>query len=262
MLYIIQPRKAKRNTLKDKKQVIYLNCFSWGEKFPLSKDIVSGDSPVLLTYSKDNIKLARFGKCEFCPIVPNMTEYIRELNNYGVVGIGIRRLVKLGPLGLVKVSFFILQNFFSLVKKDMKAIIPLLITIEMEEFRKLNLKIVFLHPHITDLFVSNGNENIFLKFSTFLGKYGVPLGLMTNNIGVLLKDLREKKISILSVCGPVNKGGYMMFPTQKLCESEIKKTTQEIIGVLLDHNLEGNREYINKLGISSIAINPKNRNVK
>ena len=59
----------------------------------------------------------------------------------------------------------------------MKAIIPLLITIEMEEFRKLNLKIVFLHPHITDLLVSNGNENIFLKFSTFLELESVAVEL-------------------------------------------------------------------------------------
>ena len=80
------------------------------------------------------------------PVIPNASQYIRDMNKYGLVGMGIRRVARLGPLKLIKIGLFGLARAHKVLKKDFKRLLEMLLYVELQDFKKHRPKFVFLTP--------------------------------------------------------------------------------------------------------------------
>ena len=191
-------------------------------------------------------------------IVPNVSQYVRDKNNYGTLVMGIKKLMEL-KFGLVSLIPSILKGIFSLLKKDFSKIVLLLVEIEMVRLKQLNPKVIFLHPQMTDLFIANSNMQILEEFAQFINKkYGVNPGLFTYNFTKTISGLEESNINQFYFCTPINKRGYAMRPNQKSVEEKTKDVKSKIIGYDITCsstiNCQESLEYASKLNIDKVIF--------
>ena len=77
------------------------------------------------------------------PVIPNASQYIRDMNKYGLVGMGIRRVARLGPLKLIKIGLFGLARAHKVLKKGFKRLLEMLLYVELQDFKKHRPKFDF-----------------------------------------------------------------------------------------------------------------------
>ena len=153
------------------------------------------------------------------PVVPNMAEYARTTKQYGMVGAGINRLKMLGPLNLVRLGLFSAPRAIGAYRRDIGALLPVLVEAEMMAFTPLRPPAVLLHAGFTDLALANKNAALIRTFTRLVrSRYKARPGLMTRNLGHALKWVRTEKLDIDLVTAPANPKGWMMYPNQAGCE--------------------------------------------
>lgn len=184
--------------------------------------IMSPYNPILINSIKD---LGLEHKIEILPIVPNVSQFVRDMTNYGAVGAGIRRLKRISSLpGLISLGLTGIRHLPQIAMKDFKAAICIMTHMEMLELNKLNPKVVFLHKQMTDLALANDNKEFFSFFSSFVRKkYNIEPGFMTNNMQILIKKLKEWRINAKYIAAPINRYGYCMNPNKAEIEKIIKE---------------------------------------
>jgi hypothetical protein len=96
---------------------------------------------------------------------------------------------------------------------DMTKVMEMLIDVEMKMFRKLDFKVVYLQNIITDLLLGLKLKDIFVAYARYIEKkYDAAPGFLTMNVPRLSAFLRECGIENATICGSVNKIGYLMSP--------------------------------------------------
>jgi len=113
----------------------------------------------------------------------------------------------MGALGKVT------KGGMAVLSKDAITMMKLLIDVEVNIFRELNVKVIFLQNIVTDLLLGYGIREIFLEYCEYIrNKYNVLPGLITQNLPFLAKKLDEWGIKEVVICSSFNKIGYLMSP--------------------------------------------------
>jgi len=212
-------------------------AYTSGERFFL----VTAERDVLhFLSSKEDVSLAA--------IVPDASRYVREMTQYGLVGMAMRKVRSLGIVNLLRLLKPVLRSGLKIKKKDMRVLVPLLAFVEYLELRKCSLEIMFLHYHLTDMALATGNR-VLLENYLKLSVKNVRLGLMTKNLGLLDKRLGEWGLNVNTVLAPFQLSGYGMRPTQKDCEVIIKKGKRDYYGFGKVVDVEREEKYAQQIGL-------------
>jgi hypothetical protein len=100
-----------------------------------------------------------------------------------------------------------------LLTGDLTKLMTLLVDVEMKMFKGLDFKAVYLQNVITDLLLGLEFKEIFIEYSRHIErKYKATPGFLTMNVPRLSAFLQECGIANATICGSVNKTGYLMSP--------------------------------------------------
>ena len=108
---------------------------------------------------------------------------------------------------------------------DATKIMELLIDVEMQAFRELNVEVIFLQNVVTDLVLGLGLKEVFIRYYAYIKeKYNAEPGFITMNLPKLVAFLTEVcGLENPIVCSSINKRGYFMNPSVGACEEVISK---------------------------------------
>jgi len=100
-----------------------------------------------------------------------------------------------------------------LLTGDLTKLMELLVDVEMKMFKGLDFKAIYLQNVITDLLLGLEFKEIFIQYSKHIEKkYSATPGFLTMNVPRLSAFLQECGITNATICGSVNKSGYLMSP--------------------------------------------------
>jgi hypothetical protein len=158
------------------------------------------------------------------PVIPNIPSYVRDAGDYGLVGAGVRRLLRLGFGNLARLGYYNYSRIFKVLQKDFNTAIQIFLDVEMAEFRRLQPPAVFLDGQITDLSVAFDNRELLMRFAEVMrDRYHTEPGLVTNNLGFLVSKLQAWDVPIQYLITPCNRPGFAMNPNQVTCESVFRQ---------------------------------------
>lgn len=193
-----------------------------------------GGKSVMTYYNADAVSVLKsFKTISNAPlnvysIVPNAAQYMRDINKYGMIGMGIRRVLKLGLVNLIKIGLIGMKNAKGVLKKNFKTILSLMLHIELVEFKKLRPRVIFLHHQMTDMLLANNNRELLSYYADFIReKYNAEPGLYTKNLALLINRLNEWNIDIRAITCAVNPKGFMMKPSKSECEKALQDNIQD-----------------------------------
>lgn len=148
----------------------------------------------------------RYGAFAFFPCMPYAHKYANAMT-------------ELGPLGALK-SFLpadqslvglALQGGAAVARKDVEALIRMLVDAEMTMFEGVSTPVVFLQNVVVDLLLGLGFDDAFTMFADHVrSRYGSEPGFITMNLPRLLDTLERVGVRNPIVCSNLNKLGFRM----------------------------------------------------
>ncbi len=156
----------------------------------------------------------------------------------------------------------ITQGGMALVSKDAVKLMKMLIDIEMQIFKGLNVKVVFLQNIITDLILGFGMKDIFYEYCEHIRKsYGAIPGLITQNMPKLRSSFIEWGIEGVAICTSFNKIGYLMSPGVDAYEEAVAVNDSDKFHIMAMSTLASGAipakaayHYINNQNIQSVVF--------
>lgn len=192
------------------------------------------------------------------PVIPDALGYVRDATDHGMVGAGIRHLRRMRVSDLLGLGMRGLASLRRVLLRDFRAILPLLLEVEMAAFRRFQPRLVFLHSQVTDLAIALGNHEALRIFAGAIRRrFGAEPGLATCNLGLLLLRLAEWEIDIRVIAAPFNSKGFLMKPSRAACESLLRETDRYIIADRLGAGgtpFDDELAYVQGLGIRSAVV--------
>jgi len=152
-----------------------------------------------------------------------------------------------------------------LLTGDLTKIMTLLVDVEMKIFKDLDFKAIYLQNIITDLLLGLEFKEIFIEYCRYVEKkYQATPGFLTMNIPKLSAFLNECGIHNATICGSVNKAGYLMSPDVAAYEDYFAKSQPYPITAMsiLASGAIAPREavtYVQSQGIQSIVFGASSR---
>lgn len=137
-------------------------------------------------------------------------------------------VTELGILGTLKA--YLPGNIFSTVakggmafaKKDVIAMMELLIDAEMKMFKGIDTPVIFIQNVITDLILGLGMKDVLKAYDVYIKrKYNAEPGYITMNLPMLLDTLEGVGVKNPIICSSINKIGFRMSGGIKLYEKTI-----------------------------------------
>jgi hypothetical protein len=156
----------------------------------------------------------------------------------------------------------ITQGGLALVSKDVIKMMKMLIDIEMQIFKGLNVKVVFLQNIITDLILGFDLKDIFYEYCEHIRKkYGASPGLITQNMPHLRKRLIDWGIDGVVICTSFNKIGYLMSPNMEAYQQALNQNDPQKYQIMAMSTLASGAipprdayEFINIQNIQSVVF--------
>jgi hypothetical protein len=188
----------------------------------------------------------------FYPLLPYISKYVRSSNEKGVVN------VILDTLSSAKVEEkfkLILVGGLGVVKKDLLLLLKTLIDVELNIFRKVNVKAVFLHDVLTDLALGLDLKNIFeLYIEHIMQSFGAIPAFATKNLPLLVNKFKEYGFERPLVMTHFNKAGFQMNPSKRACENVLNGNEARItaMGTLASGYLKPKEAYEYLFGFPSV----------
>jgi len=160
-------------------------------------------------------------KITFHPLIPYAQGYVQKLNEQGMIGTLKDVFYSTGFKNEIKL---LTKGGLGLFKKDLLELFKLFLDIELVKLDKVKLKVVYLHPALSDLALSLNMKSIFETFNDYLrDKYKVEVGICTKNFPRLVDKLLEWNLPIQNIMTSFNKSGFQMNPSKKECEEYLQK---------------------------------------
>jgi hypothetical protein len=158
----------------------------------------------------------RYPDYQFYPSMPYAHKYANAVTEHGMLEALRMFLPRDGAMGAM------LKGGVALAKKDVSAIMQLLIDAEMKAFQGLRTPVIFVQNVITDLLLGLGFNECFRIFHDHVrDKYGAEPGFITMNVPRLLDVLDDLGIDNPIVCANINKIGFRMCGGLELYEKTI-----------------------------------------
>jgi len=137
-------------------------------------------------------------------------------------------ITELGILGTLKE--YLPGNIFStfakgglaFAKKDIIAMMELLIDAEMKMFKRIDTPVIFIQNVVTDLILGLGLKDVFKAYDAYIRKkYNAEPGYITMNLPMLLSVFDHVGIKNPIICSSVNKIGFRMSGGREIYEKTI-----------------------------------------
>ena len=153
---------------------------------------------------------------QFYPCMPYAHKYANAVTEHGMLEALRRFLPEGNAMGAM------LKGGLALAKKDVNAIVKLLVDAEMKPFQGLSTPVIFVQNVITDLLLGIGFKECLRTFHDHVrAAYGAEPGFITMNTPMLLDVLDELGIDNPIVCSNINKIGFRMSGGIELYEKTI-----------------------------------------
>jgi hypothetical protein len=152
------------------------------------------------------------------PIVPNLQGFMREAVEHGMLGAGLRRAWRVGPLALTGLGLRGLTRLPLLARRDFAAMLRSFIELELADFTRYHPPLVFLQAQLTDLALAMRNPGVLAAFAEAVrNRTGGRPALCTQNFGALTGALKSWGLEIDAILTPWNAEGEGMRPTPDAC---------------------------------------------
>ncbi len=201
---------------------------------------------------------AKYPDYQFYPCMPYAHKYANAVTEHGMIDALKLFLPTDGAAGAM------FKGGLALAKKDLEAILQMLIDAEMKMFDGLKTPVIFIQNVITDLFLGLGMHEMFKVFHDHVkAKYGAEAGFITMNAPALLDVLEKLGIDNPIICANVNKIGFRMCGGVALYEDTIKnrRFRPVAMSVLASGALSPREaiDYVCKQRIESIVFGASSR---
>jgi hypothetical protein len=202
---------------------------------------------------------ARYGHLRWYPSIPYPHKYASMVNEKGMIGALQEILFAQGAKSaLGKIA----RGGMAAVTLDAVALMKMLVDQEMEIFRGLDLRVVFLQNIVVDLMLGFDIAEPFAAYCAHVRKrYGAYPGFITQNLPLLRRKLLEWGLEDVVICASVNKIGYLMSPgvaeyEQALAENDGDKYPIMAMSTLASGAIPAAEayEYVNALNLQSIVF--------
>jgi hypothetical protein len=158
----------------------------------------------------------RYARFEFCPCMPYAHKYANAMTELGMLGT-LRKYAAGSVVGTI------MKGGFAAAKRDVVAVMKLLVDAEMKMFAGLHVGAVFLQNIVTDLLFGLGLRDAFAAFAAHIREtYGAEPGFVTMNLPRLVAFLADCGIEDPIVCSSINKIGFRMNPSREACEQALR----------------------------------------
>lgn len=163
------------------------------------------------------------------PCIPYAFKYVMALNEKGFYPVLMDQIKKAG-VG-ASLSMF-LKGGLGLATKDYFKLIGVLVDLEMQIYRKLPVRAVFLHNVVTDLLLALEIDGVLKFFADYVrDKHETRPGFGSLNLPRLVKRLEAEGVEDAAIMTSVNKMGFFMNPSRKECESVLENPDLDIMGM-------------------------------
>lgn len=154
---------------------------------------------------------SKYPELNWYPSIPYPHKYANLVSEKGIITTINEILIKnnsaMGALGMIA------KGGAAVLSKDAIKLMQMLIDVEMQMFKGLNVKVIFLQNIITDLLLGYEVKDIFYAYCEYIRKkYNILPGLITQNMPRLKDKLEEWGIEEVVICSSFNKIGYLMSP--------------------------------------------------
>ena len=203
---------------------------------------------------------ARYQDISWYPFIPYPHKYANLVAEKGIMPAITEILFK--DRSSMEVLGIINKGGMAVLGKDIIKVMQMLVDIEMNIFKGLNIKAVFLQNIITDLILGFGVKEILAEYCEYIRrKYNTLPGLLTQNMPYLLKKLREWEIKEVVICSSFNKIGYLMSPDIKSYEDAATNNNSMEYQLMAMSTLGSGAipvkeafDYINRQNIQSVVF--------
>lgn len=159
---------------------------------------------------------ASYPDYQFYPCMPYAHKYANAVTEHGMLDALRMFLPEGNALGGV------MKGSVALARKDVEALVRLLVDAELKPFTGLRTPVIFLQNVMTDLLLGIGFKDAFRYFADHVQtRYGAEPGFITMNLPRLLDALEEVGIDNPIVCANINKIGFRMCGGVTLYEETI-----------------------------------------
>jgi hypothetical protein len=157
------------------------------------------------------------------PVVPNLQGFMREAVEYGMLGAGLRRAVRVGPVALAGLGLRSVGRAASLLRRDFPTMLRSFVELELADFARYRPPVVFLQAQVTDLAVAMHNPRTLSAFCQAVrARTGAAPGLATCNLVSLTAALKTWDLEVAALMVPWNPGGRHMRPSAEACAQAAK----------------------------------------
>jgi hypothetical protein len=178
-----------------------------------------------LNYYKKN----RTFDMDFYLQVPYVQGYIQQMNENGLYGLA-RDIVRKSGIGIV--SVLVAKNIVNLAKKDYLSIGLSALQLEVKPFMDIEIKALFLHNVLTDLFLCFQLQDILKEYIYYTEeKLNLNPGFITLNFCLLNDSFHKWNIKPPFVMTPINPRGYDMNPSKEKVEAAIREYKGNIMAM-------------------------------
>ncbi len=147
----------------------------------------------------------RYKNFQFYPCMPYAHKYANAVTEFGL----IEALKHFLPDNGVFNAMF--KGGVAVARKDVEALVQLLVDAEMKMFHDLSTPVIFLQNVVTDLLLGLGFNDALRMFADHVKKkYGAEPGFITMNMPKLIDILEQVGIENPIVCSNINKIGFRM----------------------------------------------------
>lgn len=148
----------------------------------------------------------RYGAFAFFPCMPYAHKYANAMTELGPLG-ALKSFLP-ADQSLVSLAF---QGGAAVARKDVEALIRMLVDAEMTMFEGVPTPVVFLQNVVVDLLLGLGFDDAFTMFAEHVrSRYGSEPGFITMNLPRLLDTLERVGVRNPIVCSNLNKLGFRM----------------------------------------------------
>lgn len=150
------------------------------------------------------------------PCIPYAFKYVMALNEKGFYQVLVDQ-VRRGGVG-PSLSMFV-SGGLGLATRDYLKLISVLVDLEMQIYRDLPIRVVFLHNVVVDLILGLELDGLLGFFADHVrSKYAVKAGFGSLNLPLLVERIRREGIEDAVIMTSVNKKGFFMNPSREACE--------------------------------------------
>jgi hypothetical protein len=150
------------------------------------------------------------------PCIPYAFKYVMALNEKGMYPVLVDQVKKAG-VG-ASLSMF-LSGGIGLATRDYFKLIGVLVDLELQIFRNLPIRVVFLHNVVVDLILALRIEGLLKYYAGYIrDKHQLQPGFGSLNLPLLTERLEAEGVRDAVIMTSVNKTGFFMNPSREACE--------------------------------------------